>query len=69
MRVTKVYAALLALVALLAVIFNRFAVEESFRNWFPFVWRPPFSVARAIVVFSGVVIFVLAVLLGLGLMK
>ncbi len=66
---TKVYVVLLALIALIGIVFNRFAVEEAYRYRFLFFWRPPVIVARVIVVFSSVMLLLLALLVGFEIIK
>jgi hypothetical protein len=49
-----VYAVLLSLLGLIGIIFNRFAVEETFRIMPPWAWwRPPVWLGRIIVILSG----------------
>ena len=63
----NVYALLLSLFGFIAIIFNRFAVEETFRVM-PSVWppRPPVWLGRIIVILSGTffVLFGLLTIMG-----
>ena len=64
----RVYGILLALIALIIIVCNRWAVQQSFNYGFIYEkFRPPVLVARAIVIVSGAVLFVLALLLGFDL--
>ena len=63
----NVYAALLSLLGLVGIIFNRFAVEETFRFMPISAWRrPPVWLARIIVILSGTffVLFGLLTMMG-----
>ena len=65
-----VYALLLTLLGVIAIIFNRFAVEESYRYKVLFIWfRPPIIVARAIVILSGAFFVVFGLMMFLGFLK
>lgn len=66
----NVYAILLALLGVIVIIFNRFAVEEAYRWKMLFVWfRPPAVVARVIVVLSGAFFTVFGLLMLFGFLQ
>ena len=68
----NVYALLLSLLGLILAIFNRFAVEESYKVIPPWAWgwpKLPIWLARVIVVLSGTFFFVFGLLTVLGYLQ
>ena len=65
-----VYALLLFVFGLIGIIFNRFAVEETFRVM-PWVWPPKPSIwlGRIIVILSGTFFVMFGVLTMMGYMQ
>ena len=66
----NVYALLLSLLGLVAIVFNRFAVEETCRIMPISAWRRP-SVwqARIIVILSGIFFVLFGLLMMMGYMQ
>ena len=66
----NVCALLLSLFGLVAIIFNRFAVEETFRIMPISAWRrPPLWLARIIVILSGTFFVLFGVLTMMGYLQ
>jgi len=66
----NIYAALLSVVGLIGIIFNRFAVEETLRIMPTFVWpRPPVWLGRIIVILSGTFFVLFGVLTIMGYLQ
>ena len=64
------YALLLALLGLIGIIFNRFAVEESLRIMPSWVWpRLPVWLGRIIVILSGTVFVLFGLLTMMGYLQ
>ena len=66
----NVYAILLSLLGLVGIIFNRFAVEETFRIMPISAWgRPSVWLARIIVILSGTFFVLFGLLTMMGYLK
>jgi uncharacterized integral membrane protein len=67
----NVYAILLSLFGLILAIFNRFAVEESYKAIPPWAWgwKLPIWLARVVVVLTGTFCFLFGLLTVLGYLQ
>ena len=68
--VNTVYAILLSLIGVVAIIFNRMFVEVAYSYRLLFIWfRPPVPVARAVVVLAGLFFVVFGLLMAFGFLQ